>query len=112
MPIVLILRALDNELRVQVKAKDPHFDFKKLAFVAELTGQEQEQHIQNAQSSVLNARKSSLQAAYRLFVTSLQNDQVIHDRHRAAVDMSSARTRSVLVHSLEADFSIFRYTFC
>lgn len=96
------LRALDSELRVQIKGKNPEFDFKKLAFVAEAAGQQQELQLEEAQSSVANARKSSLQAAFRLFATSLSNDHVVHDRHKAALDMSSQRTRSVLVHSLEA----------
>eukprot|EP00438_Fugacium_kawagutii_P007492 Skav230009 [mRNA] locus=scaffold1958:352834:353067:- [translate_table: standard] len=72
-----------------------------MAFVQEATGKQTEDLIVSAQSNVLNARKSSLQAAYNLFLTSLENDQVMHDKHMAASEMSTARARSVLVHTLE-----------
>ena len=100
----MLLRALDNELRVQVKAKDPNFDYKKMAFVSEASGQQQEKLIESAQNSISNAKKASLQAAFKLFATSLSNDQLVYERHRAALDLSTARTRTVLVHSLEARY--------
>ena len=56
------------------KGKDPEFDFKKLPFVQEAAGKQTEDLVALAQSSVQNARKSSLQAAYNLFTTSLHND--------------------------------------
>ena len=84
------------------KGKDPEFDFKKLPFVQEAAGKQTDDLVALAQSSVQNARKSSLQAAYNLFTTSLHNDQVLHDKHLAASEVSSQRARSVLVHSLEA----------
>ena len=79
------------------KGKDPEFDFKKLPFVQEAAGKQTDDLVALAQSSVQNARKSSLQAAYNLY-----NDQVLHDKHLAASEVSSQRARSVLVHSLEA----------
>ena len=99
--LVTLLRALDTEMKVQCKGKDPNFDFRKLSFVAELAGQEQESHIESAQSRVTNARRCSLEAGFRLFKTNVKNDQIIHDRHRSAVDTNAARNRSAMIHSLE-----------
>lgn len=79
-----------------MKGKDPSFDFKKLSFVAEAAGVLQEQHIADAQSSVHNARKQSLQAAWKLFATSVSNDQVVHQRHKAALDLSSTRHKGTV----------------
>lgn len=84
------------------KGLDPSFDFKRLAFVQEACGRQQEEHLISAQSSVNNARKSSLTAAFNLFATNLANDQVMQDKFQASADMCSQRQRSVLVHSLEA----------
>ena len=84
------------------KGKDPEFDYKKLAFVQDASGKQAEDLVVAAQSNVQNARRSSLQAAYSLFKTSLQNDHVVHDKHIQACEMSSQRARSVLVSSLEA----------
>ncbi len=72
-----------------------------MPFVQLATGKQHEHHLEAAQSSVNNARKNSLQAAFNLFVTSLQNDQVLHDKHMAAAAMHSQRTRSIVIHSLE-----------
>ena len=84
------------------KGLDSGFDFKKLAFVQEACGRQQEDHIISAQSNVNNARKTSLQAAFNLFATNLSNDQCMQDKFLATSEMNSARARSVLVHSLEA----------
>lgn len=84
------------------KGLDPSFDFKKLSFVQEASGRRQEEQLMSAQSSVNNARKNSLQAAFNLFATNLANDQILQDKYLASADMSSQRTRSILVHSLEA----------
>lgn len=112
-PIVLMctnatcpLRALDSELRAHIKGNDPSFELNKLAFFAEATGAVQETHILEAQNAVQNARKSSLQAGFLLFKTSLDNDQVLHERHLAAAKTDEARARSSALTSLEAT------TFC
>ena len=81
---------------------DPTFDFKKLSFVQEASGRQQEEQLISAQSSVNNARKNSLQAAFNLFATNLANDQILQDKYLASADMNTQRTRSILVHSLEA----------
>jgi len=83
------------------KGRDPDFDFKRMAFVQEASGKLTEDLVVAAQSNVQNARRSSLQAAWNLFTTSLENDQVIHDKHLAAAEVNSHRARSVLVASLE-----------
>ena len=90
--------AVDRTVR---KGRDPAFDFKRMAFVQEATGRQTEDLVVAAQSNVMNARRSSLQAAYNLFTTSLQNDHVLHDKHLAASEVNSQRARSVLVASLE-----------
>ena len=72
-----------------------------MAFVQEAAGKQTEDLIQSAQSNVQNARKSALQAAFNLFITSLDNDHCLHDKHLAASDVNSTRARSVLVASLE-----------
>lgn len=84
------------------KGRDPDFDFKKLVFVQEASGRQQEEQLMAAQSTVNNARKNSLQAAWNLFITNLGNDQVKQDKFLITDEMSSARARSVLVQSLEA----------
>ena len=81
---------------------DENFDYRKLSFVQEACGRQQEEHLISAQSTVNNARRSSLQAGFNLFATNLANDQVMQDKYLATADMTSARARSVLVHSLEA----------
>lgn len=100
------LRALDSELRAHVKGNDPSFDINKLAFFAEATGTVQEGHILEAQNAVANARKSSLQAGFNLFRTSLGNDQVLHERHLAASKTDEAKARSAVLGSLEAGWVI------
>ncbi|CAK8991868.1 Uncharacterized protein SCF082_LOCUS2843, partial [Durusdinium trenchii] len=85
--------ALDSELRAHIKGNDPSFELNKLAFFAEATGAVQETHILEAQNAVQNARKSSLQAGFLLFKTSLDNDQVLHERHLAAAKTDEARAR-------------------
>lgn len=84
------------------KGLDPDFDFKKLAFVQEACGKQQEEQVISAQSTVHNARRSSLQAAYNLFATNLENDHLLQDKYLATATMNAQRTRSVLIHSLEA----------
>lgn len=71
-------------------------------FIQEASGRQQEQQLMAAQSTVNNARKASLTAAWNLFVTNLSNDEVKQDKFLVTAEMSSARTRSVLVQSLEA----------
>ena len=95
------LRALDSELRAHIKGNDPNFDLSKLAFYAEATGSVQENHILDAQNAVNNARKSSLQAAWNLFRTSVENDQVVHERYLQAAKTDEARARSSALTSLE-----------
>lgn len=84
------------------KGQDTDFNFKKLSFVQEACGREQEEHIIAAQSTVNNARKSSLQAGFNLFATNLANDELKQDKFNATADLNSSRARSVLVASLEA----------
>ncbi len=86
---------------------DPSFDFKKLAFVQEASGKQQEEQLMSAQSSVNNARKNSLQAAFNLFATNLENDHIIQDKYLASSEMNAQRQRSVLVHSLE-EWGVFK----
>lgn len=73
-----------------------------MAFVQEAAGKQADELVQSAQSSVKNARRGALQAAYNLFATSLENDQCLHDKFLAASDVSSARARSMLIGSLQA----------
>ena len=81
---------------------DPNFDYKKMGFVMEACGKQQEEHVISAQSSVNDARKSSLRAAFNLLLTNVANDQCLQDKFLATAEMNSCRARSVLVHSLEA----------
>lgn len=85
---------------------DPDFDFKKLVFVGEAASAQHEDNIVSAQSTVNNARKQSLVAAFNLFRTNLQNDWVLYDKYVASAEMSSSRARAVLVGSLEAGGAI------
>ena len=103
---LLSLRALDGELRAQVRGRDPEFKLANLAFFQEATGALQEEHIQNAQSSVCNARKAALAAAYKVFKSSLANDVLLHEKHLAAASGSEARTRATILNSLEATLAI------
>ena len=84
------------------KGLDPEFEFKKLGFVQEACGKQQEEHVVNAQSTVNNARKNSLAAAFNLFATNLTNDQCLQDKFLAMAEMTNSRARSVLIHGLEA----------
>ena len=84
------------------KGLDPDFEFKKLGFVQEACGKQQEEHVVNAQSTVNNARKNSLTAAFNLFATNLTNDQCLQDKFLAMAEMTNSRARSVLIHGLEA----------
>lgn len=84
------------------KGLDPAFDFRKLAFVQEACSMQHEESLISAQSTVNNARRNSLVAAFNLFSTNLQNDWILQDKFLASAEMSSQRARSVLVHSLEA----------
>ena len=68
----------------------------------EACGKQQEDHVISAQSTVNNARKASLQAAFNLFSTNLANDQCLQDKFLATAEANATRARSVLVHSLEA----------
>lgn len=95
------LRALDSELRAHIRGNDPEFDLSKLAFYGEATGCVQENHILDGQNAVQNARKSSLQAAWNLFRTSVENDQVVHERYISAAKTDEARARSSALTSLE-----------
>ena len=97
-----VVRTLDAELRSHIRGNDPMFEITKLAFFAEATGEVQEYHILEAQNNVANARKTSLQAGFALFKTSLSNDQVLHDRFLAASKTDEARARSAALGSLEA----------
>ena len=101
------LRTLDAELRAHVKGNDPGFDLSKLAFFAEATGMVQESHIADGQSAVANARKTSLQAGFALFRTSLSNDQVLHERFLAASKTDEARVRVAALASLEVSSFFF-----
>ena len=87
------------------KGLDPTFEFKKLAFVYEASSMQHEENLVSAQSVVNNARKNSLQAAFSLFTTNLQNDTILQDKYLASMEMNSQRARSVLVASLEAQWS-------
>ena len=109
-PTLLSLRALDSELRAHIRGNDPGFDLTKLAFYAEATGSVQEDHILEGQSAVSNARKASLQAAFNLFKTSLDNDHVLHERHMAVAKSDEVRARSSALASLEARGAL-RFTF-
>ena len=100
--VLCLLRALDSELRSHIRGNDPMFEISKLAFFAEATGAVQESHLLEAQNNVANARKTSLQAGFALFKTSLSNDQVLHDRFLAASKTDEARARSAALASLEA----------
>ena len=95
------LRALDGELRAHMKANDASFDYKKLSFLMEASGVIQEEHVLTAQSSVSNARKQSLLAAYQLFQTNLENDQVQHEKFLASAEANASRTKTIMVQSLE-----------
>lgn len=96
------LRALDSELKAHLKGADSAFEMSKLAFFQEATGAAQDEHIAEAQSAVANAQKSSLQAAFQLFRTSLDNDQVMRDRYLSAAKTDESRARHAALESLEA----------
>ena len=101
------------DIQILRKGRDPNFDFRRLPFVQEAAGRQTEELISSAQSSVNNARKNSIQAAYNLFATNLKNDQILHDKFVAASEMSSLRARSVMVHSLEdRESGCLRKLFC
>ena len=99
---MILLRTLDAELRSHIRGNDPMFEISKLAFFTEATGAVQESHLLEAQNNVANARKHSLQAGFALFKTSLDNDQVLHERFLAASKTDEARARSAALGSLEA----------
>jgi acyl-CoA hydrolase len=103
---------LDSELRAHIKGNDPTFEISKLAFFSEATGAVQEGHILEAQSAVANARRSSLQAGFNLFKTSLDNDQVLHDRHLQASKTDEAKARSAALGSLEAGWVYTKKNLC
>ena len=67
----------------------------------EATGSLQEEHVLSAQSSVTNARKQSLQAAFNLFRTNLETDQAQHKKFLATSEASASRSRSIMIESLE-----------
>ena len=67
----------------------------------EASGVIQEEHVQNAQSSVANARKQSLAAAFQLFRTNLDNDQVQHTKYLASAEANASRTKTIMIQSLE-----------
>ena len=101
------------DIQILRKGRDPNFDFRRLPFVQEAAGRQTEELISSAQSSVNNARKNSIQAAYNLFATNLKNDQILHDKFVATSEMSSLRARSVMVHSLEdRESGCLRKLFC
>ena len=104
------LRALGSELRAHIKGNDPSFDISKLAFFAEATGTVQEGHILAAQSAVANARRSSLQAGFNLFKTSLDNDQVLHERHLQASKTDETKARSAALASLEVGWVYTKFS--
>ena len=91
------------------KGLDPTFDFRKLAFVQEACSMQHEESLVSAQSTVNNARKNSLVAAFNLFSTNLQNDWILQDKFLASAEMTSQRARSVLVHSLEAHWPFQKF---
>lgn len=96
------VRTLDAELRAHIKGNDPNFQLEKLAFFAEATGSVQDSHINDAQNAVSNARKASLAAGFALFKTSLDNDQVLHDRFISSSKSDESRSRTAALTSLEA----------
>ena len=65
------LRALDPELNAHCKGMTENFDFKKLSFVLEAKGELIDADLRAAQSTTRNALRSSLQAAFSLFVAQL-----------------------------------------
>lgn len=103
------LRALDSELRTHMKANDASFDYKKLSFLMEASGVIQEEHVLTAQSSVANARKQSLAAAYQLFQTNLENDQVQHEKFLASAEANASRTKTIMIQSLEDTVEIVAF---
>ena len=67
----------------------------------EASGVMQEEHVLTAQNSVMNARKQSLAAAYQLFQTILENDQVQHEKFLASAEANASRTKTIMIQSLE-----------
>ena len=100
--LALWLRVLDPELKAHIKGADANFDLSKLAFFQEAKGVAQDEHIATAQSAVANAQKTSLQAAFQVFKTSLDNDHVVHDRFMSQARTDETRARNAALQSLEA----------
>ena len=98
----LHLRSLDQELKAHCKVCTPSWDWTKLSFVLEATGQLQDEEIVKAQSKINNALLSSLQAGYSLFETNLETDQLQHRRYLVASSGDEAKARAAVVGSLEA----------
>jgi len=92
-----------------MKANDASFDYKKLSFLMEASGVIQEEHVLTAQSSVANARKQSLAAAYQLFQTNLENDQVQHEKFLASAEANASRTKTIMIQSLEDTVEIVAF---
>ncbi|CAK9075895.1 unnamed protein product, partial [Durusdinium trenchii] len=76
---------------LEQRGLDPNFDYKKMGFVMEACGKQQEEHVISAQSSVNDARKSSLRAAFNLLLTNVANDQCLQDKFLATAEMNSCR---------------------
>ena len=72
-----------------------------MSFLMEACGVLQEEHLQNAESNVSNARKQSLAAGFQLFCTNLGNDQVQHTKYLATAESNASRTKAIMIQSLE-----------
>ncbi|CAK9096217.1 Uncharacterized protein SCF082_LOCUS45183, partial [Durusdinium trenchii] len=81
----------DRAMADRGRGLDPNFDYKKMGFVMEACGKQQEEHVISAQSSVNDARKSSLRAAFNLLLTNVANDQCLQDKFLATAEMNSCR---------------------
>lgn len=73
-----------------------------MSFVLEAKGLLQDTHLQEAQSRTTNAQKKAVAAAWHLFQSNLENDQLIWKKYLLASSGDEARARAAIVQSLEA----------
>lgn len=94
-------RTLDAELKSHCRGMAPDFDFRKMSFVVEASGSLHNEQLEQAQSRTANALKKSLGAAWELFQTNLQSDQVMRDKFLNSCSGDESRQRAAIIDSLE-----------
>ena len=72
-----------------------------MSFVVEASGSLHNEQLEQAQSRTANALKKSLGAAWELFQTNLQSDQVMRDKFLNSCSGDESRQRAAIIDSLE-----------